>query len=351
MALGGLLADPVKHLPSIFGEGGLFDSARNPGGVVWAMKYPYALPMVVNSIVITCSLLLATFGLRETAPCRVEGKGFRKSVWKRIVDLSRTLLQMTSLNHYTAIKLDEEQLETPEEKEITNKKSFLFSTIWTPNLLRALVSFALLPLHNAAFTHLFSVFLSTPISTQPPKNAFSFVGGLGLSPQSIGLCISLLGLSGILLKFFTYPLLQSCLGSLKTLRLALCMFPLAYIATPYLALFSENSIWRWPCVICVLFTQVMARGFAIPSSIMILTDAAPRKEVLGTVHGAGNMLGSLSKSVAPVIGGLVFAWGMDTTCIGAVWWLWLSPIAFIALAWSYLLTDADEKDDLLSSEA
>ena len=80
---------------------------------------------------------------------------------------------------------------------------------------------------------------------------------------------------------------------------------------------------------------------------MILTDATPRKEVLGTVHGAGNMLGSLSKSVAPVVGGWFFAWGVEMTSIGAVWWLWLTPVAILALAWSYLLTDTDETDDLL----
>jgi len=351
MALGGLLADPVKHLPFLFGDSGIFNTANNSGGVPWTIKYPYALPVVVNSAVITFSLFIAIIGLRETAPCRIECNTGGKIISKHIVELSRKIQQMYSFNRYSPIKNDEEQLEDSEEKRYVDTTRPLYSTIVTRDLVRALVSFALLPLHNAAFTHLFSVFLSTPISTENPTNAISFMGGLGLSPQSLGLCISLTGLIGIVLKFFTYPPLQTRFGSLKTLRLALCMFPLTYFVTPFLALIPEHSIWRWPAVVGVLFTQIMARGFAIPSSVMILTDTSPRKEVLGTVHGAGNMLGSLSKSVAPVIGGWVFAWGMEATCVGAVWWLWLTPVAFVSLAWSYLLTDADEQESPLISEA
>ncbi len=40
----------------------------------------------------------------------------------------------------------------------------------------------------------------------------------------------------------------------------------------------------------------MARTMAIPSTVILLTEAAPAKNVLGTVHGAGNMLAALARS-------------------------------------------------------
>ena len=351
MGLGGLLADPVNHLPFLFGESGILNTTMNSGGVHWAIKYPYALPMLVNSTVIILSLLLAIIGLEETAPCKIDGHGNGGISFRKIVSWSRKIKQKTPLHRYSAIKLEEEQLETLQRKPHINSNSPMSSSILTRELLRALVLFALLPLHNAAFTHLFSVFLSTPVSTRRPTNLFLFMGGLGLSSKSVGLCMSLVGLIGILLKFLTYPALQFHLGSLKTLRLAFYMFPLAYLTTPYLAVVPQHSIWRWPAVISVLLMQIMARGFAIPSAVIILTDSAPCKEVLGTVHGAGNMLGSLSKSMAPVVGGWISAWGVESSCVGAAWWLWMTPIALLALIWAYLLTDTDDKDDLLNAES
>ena len=61
--------------------------------------------------------------------------------------------------------------------------------------------------------------------------------------------------------------------------------------------------------------------------------AAPAKSVLGTVHGAGNMLASLVRAFGPAIGGWVFSWGVDNGMIGAVWWFYLVPVAGLALLW------------------
>ena len=85
----------------------------------------------------------------------------------------------------------------------------------------------------------------------------------------------------------------------------------------------------------------MARTIAIPSTIILLANAAPAKNVLGTVHGAGNMFSSLARAVGPVFGGVVFGWGMEKGVVGLVWRLYLTIIALIALAWSYTMSAPD----------
>ena len=41
LALGGCLADPAINISWLFGTQGLFNFSSNPGGVAWAIQYPY----------------------------------------------------------------------------------------------------------------------------------------------------------------------------------------------------------------------------------------------------------------------------------------------------------------------
>jgi hypothetical protein len=41
--MGGMLADPAKTLPGLFGKGAIF-------GFAWIHQYPYALPSVMNAV-------------------------------------------------------------------------------------------------------------------------------------------------------------------------------------------------------------------------------------------------------------------------------------------------------------
>lgn len=60
--MGGLLSDPVKSYPNLFGPNSPFGGAT---GVQWLMKYPYALPMLVNCILLTLCAVLVAVGLEE----------------------------------------------------------------------------------------------------------------------------------------------------------------------------------------------------------------------------------------------------------------------------------------------
>jgi hypothetical protein len=60
--LGGLLADPIKSYPRIFGSNSLIGGKH---GVWWMKHWPYALPNLTSAVFILISAVAVIFGLDE----------------------------------------------------------------------------------------------------------------------------------------------------------------------------------------------------------------------------------------------------------------------------------------------
>ena len=60
--MGGMLADPVKSFPRLFGSNSSFGGEN---GVAWLERYPYALPMLANFFFLTICACLVGYGLEE----------------------------------------------------------------------------------------------------------------------------------------------------------------------------------------------------------------------------------------------------------------------------------------------
>jgi MFS family permease len=364
LAFGGCLADPVVNLPWLFGPLGLFNFGNNPVGVEWTLQYPYALPAMLNASMLALSFMLALFALRETLADKEGETDFGIRYGTRLLRMVRGSMLGTKSKEYTALALDDFE-ETPikaegldmrlpkadEESSSWSKPKPLqkprpvIKTTWTRDVICALVSFWLLPLHNSAFMHIFPVFLSNPPTDNSKASLLSFNGGLGLHSPSIGLWLGFFGICGILLQLFIYPRMQARIGTLGNFRVALYIFPITYAVAPYLALLSQEGFFRWVCIGLVAWSQIMARTLAIPSTVILLTQSAPAKHVLGTIHGAGNMFASLARAVGPAVGGWAFAYGMEHGMVGAAWWFYLFFVAASALAWSYTMRCPDEDDN------
>jgi predicted MFS family arabinose efflux permease len=356
LALGGCLADPIINLPWLFGPGGWLNFAHDPEGVAWMREYSYALPTIFNAAVLSCSLLLAVCCLRETMPGKTDRKDYGLVLGHRIRRFFKSIFSRYRTSGYMVLQEDDrdgmehELLEHGLPKPppalnngVAGNSPISPKSIWTREVLYTLVSVALLPLHNAAFMQVFPVFLSTPISSSAITSVIKFNGGLGLPSSTIGLFLSAFGIFGILIQLFIYPRLQAAFGTLWNYRLALSVFPFAYVLAPYLALIpsSWHFVFRAIGIAFILFLQVGARTFAIPSSVILLTNSAPTPRALSTIHGAGNMLSSLSRAVGPALGGVVYALGVEMETIGVVWWGYLTVIAVIGLGWSWSLKEGE----------
>ncbi|CAI6244452.1 unnamed protein product [Periconia digitata] len=351
LVVGGCLADPVKHMKWAFGKDGVFNFQGEEEGVRWLRKYPYALPALFNAGVLAVCLGAATFGLRESLEERRGGRDLGIVLGRRATAFFRKRMIRKKHHEYVVVQ-DEDDFDTPSPyldpatstppPKISPKTKF--RDIWTRRLVKALVSFGLLPLHNTAFLHIFPVFLSMPIQEDNHSTVLNSTGGLGFSPPTVGLSLAAFGIFGIVLQLFLYPRIHKRLGTLGVFRLANFIFPLAYIFAPFLSLISTQKIARWPAIGGILFLQVLARTMAIPSSILLLTDAAPKRSVMGTVHGAGNTLGAFASAVGPAVGGVLLAKGIDVGAVGVVWWSWMLAVALCALAWSFMMRSEEDNE-------
>jgi MFS family permease len=350
LAVGGCLADPARNIPCLFGSAGLFNFSKHPDGVEWALDYPYALPALFNGMVLSSCLVVAALWLRESHPTNV---GFWRTSGNTLIELFRSHIIHRSARKYELVESEDSEAATTNVVSktfsaglsTTEKPRLPFCDIWTRGLCMQLFAFALLPLHNATFLHIFPVLLSMPVVLGQGSRFFAFKGGLGLSSPTVGLILAAFGIAGIILQLLVYPRIHRRIGTLGVFRLANTIFPFAYILAPYVALLAGHGFVKWIAMAAVLFTQVMARTMAIPSSVLLLTNVAPGRNVLGTVHGAGNTLAAFASACGPAIGGALLAKGIELGAVGLVWWSWLASVSTVALVWSWRLPESTRADE------
>ena len=223
-------------------------------------------------------------------------------------------------------RLDSYELESRVPNSTTRKpksrRKLPLSRIWTRDVLCTLLCHSILALHVGTFNNLWFIHLSAPRfdpeNPSPPSHTrqslpFNFTGGLGMPPRSVGFAMAILGIIGITLSLLAYPAVNAKLGTLKSLRYSLCLFPLTYTLTPYLSIIPSSlappsqasGIPVWLALSGVLSIQVLARTFALPATIILVNNCSPHPSVLGTIHGIAQSLSSASRTVGPVLGG----WG------------------------------------------
>jgi MFS family permease len=340
LAVGGCLADPVVNMPSLFGPAGILNMSKNPDGVAWAMEYPYALPALFNGVVLATCLATATLWLRESLPTKKHQPDFGLAFGRLIYSFIQHWVFRRSGSCYSPIQPEEEEVNVSDRPAQPSSQIFKGS-IWNARLCKALLAFAILPLHNATFLHIFPVFLSIPIASGQRSSLIYFKGGMGLDSPTIGLYLASFGIAGIVLQLLLYPRIQGRIGTLGVFRLASAIFPLSYLFAPYLALVVDHQHVKWLAMACVLFTQVMARTMAIPSSVILLTEAAPHRSVLGSVHGAGNTVNAFASACGPAIGGVLLAKGIDMGVVGLAWWSWMCVASILGLIWGFVLNEME----------
>lgn len=227
------------------------------------------------------------------------------------------------------------ELEEKATKPSRHAHSLPFRQLWTKNVLCTLLAQAFFDFQMGAFNNLWLLFLSTPRydandpAAPQQKLPFIFTGGLGMLPQSVGFATAILGIIGMLLQFTIYPAINNRLGTAKSYQYFLTLFPLAYAFAPYIALAPSstpppgqaNGSWVWFSIIVVLFLQVTARTFTLPTSIILLNNCSPHPSVLGTIHGIGQSVSSAFRTVGPIFSGSWYGYGLEIGMVGFAWWL------------------------------
>ena len=148
---------------------------------------------------------------------------------------------------------------------------------------------------------------------------FKFVGGFGLSSQTIGFMLSVQGIYSLAATVFLFPFTARYWGSLKTFRFVLVSWPILYLIVPYMVLLPPRL--QIPGVYLCLFWRVTAQVLAYPSHAILLTNAAPSMLVLGAINGVAASTASLSRAFGPTVAGFINSWGLHLGYAGLAWWV------------------------------
>ncbi|KAM0795437.1 major facilitator superfamily domain-containing protein [Usnea florida] len=378
--LGGLLSDPVKSYPRLFGNDSLLGGVN---GVYWLKHWPYALPNITSAAFLFISAMGVIFGLKETHEAIRDQPDLGLRIGSSIANAFRRLLRLNT-HHYSALnaeddltsprsssRLDSYELESnllpksPIQKQKPRRKLPL-SRIWTRNVLCTLLCHSILALHIGTFNNLWFIHLSAPRFDPekpfPPPHTrqslpFNFTGGLGMPPRSVGFAMAVLGVIGISLQLLVYPAVNARLGTLRSFRYSLCLFPLAYTLTPYLSIIHSSlapprqasGILVWLALSGVLLIQVIGRTFALPATIILINNCSPHPSVLGTIHGIAQSVSSASRTVGPLVGGWGYGKGLQVGVVGAVWWA-LAGVAGVGWVLSGLVREGDGHEIWLEGE-
>lgn len=376
---GGILADPIGSYPSVFGPGSFIGGKD---GVYWMKRWPYALPNIVSACFLLFSALAVIFFLEETNElCKDRpdpglriGRTIRRYILRQ---------NMATDSGYSAVPGDDfgasDSLElqpTPvsahpdtfASSDMTSKTSrrvLPFRRIWTRNLIFTLLAHGLLAMHVGGFNTLWFIYLSTPRfdPSHPhppgykPYGLIHFTGGLALPPARIGVALAILGAIGITLQLFLYPRLSYRLGTTKTFRVFLITFPAAYALAPFLSRVASwskppagvNGPYVWAAMIGVLFIQVLGRTFTLPCTSMLVNNVCPHPSVLGTVHGIGQSVSSLTRTIGPIMFSWVFGKGLNIGVVGLGWWL-MAAVATVGLVAAQWVKEGDGHEILLEGE-
>ena len=162
------------------------------------------------------------------------------------------------------------------------------------------------------------VFLSEPVSFEPPVLPFKFSGGFGLSSKTIGTLLAIQGVYSMLAQLLLFPFLVRRFGTLRVFQVVLITWPLLYLVVPYVVLLPER-IQMVAVMVCLLW-RITAQVLAFPSHAILLTNAAPSSLVLGLINGAAASTASLSRALGPTLSGFIHSASLRTGYTGLVWW-------------------------------
>ncbi|KAG0647318.1 Major facilitator superfamily multidrug transporter mfsB [Hyphodiscus hymeniophilus] len=320
--------------------------------------YPYAAPNILIAGVYALAALGIYFGLEETLESLQHmEESFVRRIWIKLMECKG----LPNDHEYAAIESEHDDHTIPLTPSIQappkRKAKLAFRRIWTRNVICTLLSHFIIAGHLGTFTNLWAIFLSTPVGkTENQHPPFRFTGGLGMQPREVGFALSVLGVIGVTLQLVIYPLLNDRFGTIRIWQGALFVFPIVYILAPFPSLVASEStngqdvVLVWMAMLFVLLLFVLGRTGVTPATTLLINDCTPHPSVRGTIHTAGTVIGSLSRSIFPIIAFTVFGKGLDIRVVGLGFWCLAGLAVLACVASRWVMEGSNGKEIVLEGE-
>ncbi|PHH85440.1 hypothetical protein CDD83_414 [Cordyceps sp. RAO-2017] len=364
--IGGALARPCISYPQLF-----------PRGTIWD-RYPYLLPNLFSAATVFVGVIVGFLFLDETHAAKTMQPDRGRDLGRRIAALfhraavckgrARTVekegllaidaadAKYGTLSGAGMADMDE-PLPAYQSRENSPKlaprdapepaaaaasrrpgpgSSERPKTFTKPVILN-IMSYGILAFHTMTFDQLFPVFLSTsPLEHPVVELPLKFADGFGLDTKTIGIVMSVQGVYSLLSNYVIVPPVTRRLGSLRLFRLLAFSYFALYLVTPYLVLLPASL--RMPAVYMLVIWKCTYATMAYPNNAILLANAAPNKQVLGTINGIAASTASLCRALGPTLSGILYAMGLRTGYSGLAWWF----SGLVTIAGAYLSSQITE---------
>jgi Na+/melibiose symporter-like transporter len=140
-----------------------------------------------------------------------------------------------------------------------------------------------------------------------------------MSTKTIGFMMAVQGVYSMVAQLFLFPFLVRRLGTLKTFRYVMLVWPLLYFVVPYLVLLP-TEVQMLGIYACLLI-KITFHVIAFPSTAILIANAAPSKTVLGSINGVAASIACLARALGPTVTGFVHTAGLKMGYNGVAWWI------------------------------
>ncbi|KAI0316454.1 MFS general substrate transporter [Amylostereum chailletii] len=278
--IGGVFSRPHDRFPNIF---------QNP---FWE-EYPYFLPCVVAAAFTSIAFVLVALFLKETVHGRSRIEGSNKNSPRHDEEIPSDILADASpISPVTNV---------PEKTEPLN-------AILTRPVLLAVSNYAMLALLDIAFACMAPLFYSTPIA----------LGGLGLSPASIGLFMGAWGVVNGLFQYFFFAKIVQRIGTRRVLFIGMAMFIPLFLWFPCANQIARHHGLTTPVWIAmgVQLMSMVIMDCAYGCTFIYVTTASPSKRLLGATNGIAQTVTSIMRAIGPWMATSLFAFSLDKNIVG-----------------------------------
>ncbi|KUL82877.1 hypothetical protein ZTR_09026 [Talaromyces verruculosus] len=288
--------------------------------------YPYALPLLINAGALFLLTVVVFFHLEETS------QNLSQDVYRLLRYKILTHLRVprgSPGQSYNALGTEDTEADDLREFPVSSptvhshvvKSSARTMSLCTFTFIMTLTSQSVFDFHMGAYTGLWPLFLSNPRENTDIEST-SKSGGLGLSIEDVGVATSIAGAIGMFIQILIYPQINDIIGVVNSYRYFSCLFPLSYFALPLLGLIPETAtVTIWAAIFLTLMIHVTGRVFVIPATLIVLNNSAPSPELLGKVHGIGQMASSLFRTLGPFFAGYLYQASLQLQSIIFAWWV------------------------------
>lgn len=347
-------ASTFSWLPIVYGIGGI--TGPIIGGTLvnttLFASHPYLLPNLICALVLLLDLVMSAFLLDESLAYMQDLPPFGERLkcvfswlWQFTTSHRPSYLRFSSdddpgMGSLSPTLEDDSHSDMPALfPEQHNEDTLPYRAILVPQIVVLLVTYTIFNLSNIGYNSLYPIWASE---------------ARALVPSEIGLSLAFAGASTIVFQAFCFTPVQKYLGSRWLYRLSFLAFAGVFLCMPLVAHTPRG--WLWTQLAVLLLIKTVAGVGGLTCAMLLITNAAPKPGVLGTLNGLAQTLSAGGRAVAPLVSGALFSGGERLGANEGEWLSWgtLAVTAAVGGALAFWLRgrrlEGDEDAPLLSGE-